>query len=208
MTVEDVERDDAVRLRDERAGGAGISRGDRVNRDETFGRRDAERARAQAVRLQGAYRETEGRLDETARQNEQNEENDETVKRRIALAHEVGGERPSTGLAARLSPSAPPVAQALRLASSPSSSAMPRVTISRVRSEPRSRSGAVIRPSAPAIRLARTRPISGSATPALARIPAPRRRRRRRPPSRARRRRRSPAPGRATGQRARRGEFR
>ena len=58
------------------------------------------------------------------------------------------GKRPSTGAIETLRPSAPPVIAELRLASSPSISATPIVTISRVRSEPRSSSGAVASPSA------------------------------------------------------------
>ena len=72
---------------------------------------------------------------------------------------------------AKSRPSAPPVSQELRLASSPSISDTPSVTISRVRSVPRSTSGAVTRPASPATRLATSRPSVGSARPRLAEDP-------------------------------------
>ena len=72
----------------------------------------------------------------------------------------------------KLSPSAPPVSQSASLASSPSISETPSVTMSRVRSEPRRSSGAVASPTTAAIDAPTTSPKVGSVYPELARIPA------------------------------------
>ena len=89
MKVEHVERDDLRRLRDQRAGGAGESRGDRIDGDEAARRRNAERAGAQPVFAQSPQRKAERRLHDPPRQRERREQHRQTVERGVALAGEA-----------------------------------------------------------------------------------------------------------------------
>ena len=69
-------------------------------------------------------------------------------------------------------PSAPPVSQPVRFASSNNTSEILSVTISRVRSDPRNTRKLLAKPSPPATAAAAARPDSGSFQPDCARMPA------------------------------------
>ena len=69
-------------------------------------------------------------------------------------------------------PSAPPVSQAIRFASSYRMEATPNVTMSRVRSEPRSTSGLLAAPSTVAAAQASSNPSTGSSMPCTVAMPA------------------------------------
>ena len=166
MKVEQIERHDLRRLGQQRARRARVSRRNRIDRDDPPAGVDAKRAGAQAVLPDRGQRQPEGRLREAARDREQDEEDGEAVERRVALPGEADREQAEAPVPMeKLRPSAPPVSQPLRLASSPSISETPSVTMSRVRSPPRSRSGAVTRPATAATAAPKASPSMGSARP-------------------------------------------
>ena len=93
MKVEQIERDDLRRLREQRSGRAGVGGRNAIDRDDAPRGRNAERARAQAVLPDRAQRKPERRLRQTPRRREQQEQNDETVQRGIALTGEADREQ-------------------------------------------------------------------------------------------------------------------
>ena len=125
---------------EQRARRARVGGRDRINRHDASASANAEGRSAQAVFADRGQRQSERRVRKAARDHEQNEKDREAVERRIALPGEADREQSEHRARSRkLSPSAPPVSQPLRLASSPSMSETPSVTMSRVKSPPRSK---------------------------------------------------------------------
>ena len=79
MEVEDVERGEAGRLREQRAGRAGDPSGEGVDRDQPQRHRQADARRAQPVVAQRLQRDAERRVDEAARDEQNEREHDERV---------------------------------------------------------------------------------------------------------------------------------
>ena len=79
MEVEDVERGEAGRLREQRAGRAGDRAGEGVDRDQPQRHRQADARRAQPVVAQRLQRDAERRVDEAARDEEDEREHDQRV---------------------------------------------------------------------------------------------------------------------------------
>ena len=202
---EHVEGDELGRLGEERAGDPGIGGRRGVDRDEAAVDGNADRAGAQGIVADASAatgRRASGRSGAPATKSTNSD----------GEAVGVGGgpedvelEQAEEGpMATPCSPSAPPVSQAAWFAISPSTSATPSVTMSRVRSAPRRTRKLVAKPRSAAAAAAATRPTQGLADRRA--WPGARRRRRRarrRPRGQARRCRRSRGSGRGRPRTAR-----
>ena len=93
MEVEQVERHDLRRLRQQRAGRARVGRRNRINRDDASAGGDAKRACAQAIFAGRGERQSKRRMRKAARDRKQNEQDREAVERRIALPGEADREQ-------------------------------------------------------------------------------------------------------------------
>ena len=137
--AERVDADELRRLREQRAGDAGDRRRDREDRAQPP-RAPARRSPASACRLRGcrAGSSPNGELTRRRDQQEHDEHDDERVDdTRFARRYRIETGRGSGRSSRRSGPSTPPVTECALLAASHSIRPMPSVTISRVRSPPR-----------------------------------------------------------------------
>ena len=105
-------------LRQQRAGDAGIGRGQRVDRDQPAIDRDADRRGAQRIVADRLQRQAERRMDDAPRQQEQHEQRRRGCRHRRCGRTRSKSNRPSSGpTTTPCRPSAPPVSRGQPLAS-------------------------------------------------------------------------------------------